>query len=210
MRLRKKHWATPELKENEYIYFDPVDKKGKWHETFGNENPIYLELGAGRGSFSLKKAEENPNINYLPLEIETNVFVYAGRLYKEKGLKNILGIRGAAEKLFEFFEEDEVDRIYINFCNPWPKPRQHKRRLSHPRLLNLYKVILKNGGEIELKTDDRPFFEDTVDYFKEEGFEILNIDYDLGLKEGDTITEYESKWRSMEVPICYIRVKLNK
>lgn len=156
-------------------------------------------------------AENNPNINYVALEMESNVFVYAGRIYQEKGLKNILGIRGVAERLLEFFAEDEVAKIYINFCNPWPKPRQHKRRLSHPRMLALYKEILKNGGEVELKTDDRSFFEDTIEYFlQDDNFEILEIDYNLPIKEGAIITEYEKKWRGLKVPICYIKVRLNK
>lgn len=158
MRLRKKHWAIPELEKNELIYFEPMDNKGNWRKVFKNNNPIYLELGAGRGKFSITMAEKNPDIDFIAFEMEANAFVYAGRLFKESQVENILGIRADAQRLLEFFAEDEIDKIFINFCNPWPKPRQHKRRLSHPRFLDLYQVVLKNGGEIELKTDDKDFF----------------------------------------------------
>ncbi len=211
MRLRYKEWAIPELRDNKYIFFDPDENKGRWHEIFGNDRPIYLEIGAGRGRFSLQSASDNPDINYIALEMEAGAFVYAGRLFKESCLENIYGIRAVAEKLLDFFEEDEIDGIYINFCNPWPKNRQHKRRLTHPRLLELYRHILKNSGLIELKTDDRSFFEDSIDYFKSCGFELVEVDFDLPEdKEGNIVTEYESKWRSKGIAICYLKAKLLK
>lgn len=211
MRLRYKPWAIPEMQENEFIYFDPVENKGRWREVFGNDNPIYLEIGAGRGKFALISAERNPDVNYIALEMDANAFVYASRKFKESQLENLLGVRTVAQRLLEFFDESEIDRIYINFCNPWPKNRQHKKRLSHPRFLELYKVVLKNGGTIELKTDDRPFFDDTVEYFEDSVFEILDVDYDLAADKGDNIvTEYESKWRSRGIKINYIKVKLKK
>ena len=206
MRLRYKEWAIPELEENKLIYFDPVDNKGRWNEVFVNDNPIHLEIGAGKGRFTTEIAKRNPDINFIALEMEAGAFVYASRLFVESGQENIRGIRTMAQKLLEYFEKDEIDKIYINFCNPWPKNRQHKRRLTHPRLLKLYKVILKSKGQIQLKTDDLDFFEDSISYFEKEDFEILEIDYDLPPdKNENIITEYESKWRNQGVKIKYLK-----
>lgn len=209
MRIRFKKFAIPELQENDLVYFDPKNNNGRWNEIFENNNPIHLEIGAGRGGFVATLAEQNPDINYVAIEMDANILVYAGRLFLERSLKNIRAIRGFAEYLGDHFNEDEISKIYINFSNPWPKKKHLKRRLTHPRHLKIYKEILKNGGEIEFKTDDRPFFEDSLEYFKESGFEILEYSFDLKLedKPENIVTEYESKWRRMGVPICYARVK---
>lgn len=209
MRIRFKKFAIPELQENDLVYFDPKNNNGRWNEIFENTNPIHLEIGAGRGGFVATLAEQNPDINYVAIEMDANILVYAGRLFLEHSFKNIRAIRGFAEYLGDHFNEDEISKIYINFSNPWPKKKQHKRRLTHPRHLKIYKEILKNGGEIEFKTDDRPFFEDSLEYFKESGFKILEYSFDLKLedKPENIVTEYERKWRGMGVPICYARVK---
>lgn len=209
MRLRYKPWAIPELEENKLVYFDPKENKGRWKEVFGNNNPIHLDIGAGRGKFSTIKAQNNPNINYVAIEFDAKAFVYAGRKFEEAGLTNIRGIKDIAQKLSEFFEENEVDKLYINFSNPWPKRSQHKRRLTHPLFLRMYKNILKNGGEIEYKTDNRDFFEDSLVYFEKMGFEIIEKTRDLKPedKPDNIVTEYEEKWRGMGVPICYAKIK---
>lgn len=210
MRLRYKAWAKPELEANKFIFFDPVDKKGRWKEEFDNLNPIYLELGAGRGKFSAVSAEENPAINYIGVEMENKAFVYASRLYEERELKNIRGIAGRVEKLAEYFDDGEVDRIYINFCNPWPKNRQQKRRLTHPRQLAIYETILKAGGEIHFKTDDEGLFEDSIGYLEAENFEILEIERDLPAEyRGNIVTEYEKKWRDRGIKIKFLRARLS-
>lgn len=210
MRLRYKEWAVPELEENELIFIAPNENKGKWQEIFGNDNRIELEIGGGYGAFAIEKAKRNPDINFITLEMDSNVFVYAGRDFKESGLTNIRGVRALAQNSPQYFAEDEISKIYINFCNPWPKKRQHKRRLTHPRFLNMYKYYLKKGGEIEFKTDDRDFFIDSLEYFKDTGYEILEYSYDLTMEEkpDNIITEYEQKWRFLNVPINYCRVKL--
>lgn len=210
MRLRYKPWAIPELQDNELVYFDPKENKGKWRDIFGNDNPIHLDIGAGRGKFTAVMAVENPNINYVALELDAKAFVYAGRMFKEAEVENIRAIKDVAQKLGEFFDEDEVDKIYINFCNPWPKRSQHRRRLTHPNFLEIYKKIMKKGGEIELKTDNRPFFEDSLVYFEKNEFEFIEKTFDLKLeeKEDNVITDYEAKWRGMGIPICYTRVRL--
>lgn len=211
MRLGYKPWAMGELEDNELIHFSPTENKGSWRKIFHNDNPIYLEIGAGRGRFTRISAELNPDINYIALEMEAGAFVYAGRLFLESGLKNIQGIKAKAEEIPEIFVEDEVDRIYINFCNPWPKNRQHKRRLTHPRHLDLYKRILKAGGLVILKTDDRDFFEDSIKYFEKSGFTCFDIDYNLPADARDNIvTEYETRWRSQGVNICELKARNEK
>lgn len=206
MRLRFKANAIPEMKENDKIYFYPKDKRGKWSEVFGNNNPIHLEIGAGKGDFIIEMAKRNPDINFIALEMNTNAFVIASRKIKEEELTNVIGLVDYAEDLEEAFADGEISHIYINFSTPWPKTKHHKRRLSHPRFLQIYKNILIDGGVVEQKTDDRSFFDDSLKYYKEFGMEILEISYDL--KEEDSIvTEYERKWRDRGVPINYAKVK---
>lgn len=205
MRLRKKHWAIPEMQENVQVYFDGKKYKGHWKEVFGNENPIYIEIGSGKGAFTTELSKRNPDINYIMIEKETNAFVYACRKIKEEQLLNVRALPAEAEDLVEYFENGEVERIYINFCNPWPKPRHHKRRLTHPRLLEIYKEILKGKSEIYMKTDDLDLFDASLEYVSENGFEIIKADKDMKLENypENIVTEYESKWRSQGIPIKY-------
>lgn len=207
MRLRKKHFALPELEENKKVFLHPEVNKGTWAEIFKNDNPIHLELGAGRGGFALAMAEKNPAINFLALDLEANVFVYAGRLIKEADLDNLFGILARAENLADYFAKGEVSKIYINFCNPWPKPRQHKRRLTHPRLLEVYKNILKAGAELEVKTDDEGLYVDSLEYFKDSAFEIVDATDDLKINDDLILTDYEKKWRAQNIKIKYIKAK---
>ncbi|MDU5230012.1 MAG: tRNA (guanosine(46)-N7)-methyltransferase TrmB, partial [Anaerococcus sp.] len=148
MRLRYKPNAIPEMKENDRIFFYPRDMKGKWQEVFDNDNPIHLEIGAGKGDFIIEKAKSHPDINFIALEMNTNAFVIASRKIKEEELKNVIGLIDYGEELTEAFGEDEIDHIYINFSTPWPKTKHHKRRLSHPRFLERYQKIIKNEGII--------------------------------------------------------------
>lgn len=210
MRMRFKPHAIPELEENELIFFTPTELKGKWNEKFNNNNPVHLEIGAGFGKFILTKAERNPDINYVAMEMDERVLVTTAKSFVDSGLNNILGIRNKAELLSSFFEKNEVSKIYLNFSNPWPKRSQHKRRLTHPQLLNVYKKILKVGSEIVFKTDQRGFFDDSIKYFERNGFELLDISYDLGVDdiEDHIITEYEAKWRANGDRIHYLRAKL--
>lgn len=212
MRLRKKHWAVPELEQNPYIFFEPEVYKGKWNTVFGNENPLYLEIGSGKGSFITKMSKIEPNKNFVGVEMETNAFAYAARKIAEEECFNVRGISGNAENLLDVFGANEVDRIYINFCNPWPKKRHHKRRLTHPRFLEKYKTFMKPDAEIRLKTDDRPFFEDSLEYFEECGFEVLLCTFDMKLEDypDNIVTEYEAKWRSRNIPICHAIIKLKE
>lgn len=209
MRLRKKHFAIPEMKENPYVDFDGDQHKGKWQEVFKNNNDIYLEIGSGKGAFISQIAENNKNINYVGIDLETNALVYAGRKLLEDELENARLIPMNAQDLDQVFDHDEISGIYINFCNPWPKNRQHKRRLTHPRFLEIYKKFLKKGAIIQLKTDDLDFFEDSLKYAEEFGLETVAVDYDKKIEGEDYIvTEYEKKWRDSNIPIKFAQFKI--
>lgn len=206
MRLRYKPNAIPEMKENDRIFFYPRDMKEKWQEVFDNDNPIHLEIGAGKGDFIIEKAKSHPDINFIALEMNTNAFVIASRKIKEEELKNVIGLIDYGEELTEAFGKDEIDHIYINFSTPWPKTKHHKRRLSHPRFLERYQKIIKNEGIIEQKTDDLDFFKDSLKYYEDFGLEILESNYDLP-EEESIVTEYERKWRERKKPIYYAKAK---
>ena len=177
MRLRFKENAIPEIKENPLIYFDGKENKGKWKEIFGNDNEIYLEIGSGRGDFLIEIAKDNPDINFIGLEVNTNAFVVASRKIRENELTNVRGLIADAENLEEIFENEEISRIYLNFSTPWPKRRHHKRRLSHERFLNRYKNIIKDKAVLELKTDNKELYEASVKYFEEFSMDIIEKDF---------------------------------
>ena len=187
MRMRKKPWARPELESCDFFVIKPSDYKGKWRETFvRKDNPIYLELGCGKGTFMAVHASENKDINYIAIDIKDEVLVLAKRnIEKAFEDKNevIANVKLMAQEIAiideMLSEEDVIDRIYINFCNPWPKERHKKRRLTHTRQLENYKKFLNDNGEIWFKTDDDELFEESIEYFKESGFNIEYITYDL-------------------------------
>lgn len=206
MRLRHKPNAIPEMRENNKICFDASVNKGKWKEIFGNDNPIHLEIGAGKGDFVTQMANLHKDINYIALEMNTNAFVVASRKMLDEDMKNVRGIIGNAENLEEFFEKGEIDKIYLNFSTPWPKKRHHKRRLSHKRFLDRYKKIISDGAEIELKTDNEDFFDASCIYFEDFGMEIEEVDRDLDMNKS-VVTEYEAKFRKRDMPIYFVSAK---
>lgn len=206
MRLRHKANAIPHMKESPYIIFEPENHKGLWKELFKNNNEIELEIGAGKGDFIVDKAINNPEINFLALEMNTNAFVSACKKIEENELKNVYGIVGKAEDLIEMFGENEISKIYLNFSTPWPKKRHNKRRLSHENFLKLYQVICKTGAEIELKTDNEEFFDASISYMEDFGIEILMVDRDLA-EENSIVTEYERKFRNRNMPIFHLIAK---
>ncbi len=214
MRLRKKPWARPELEACNFFIVNPSEYKGKWRESFNNDNPIYLELGCGKGTFVAVHGSENPNINYVAIDIKDEVLVLAKRnienAYNEKGLE-VNNLKLMAQEIFlindVFGKEDIVDRIYINFCNPWPKERHKKRRLTYPTQLEKYKEFLSEDGRIYFKTDDDELFEESLVYFKESGFEIEYITYDLHKSDfvGNVRTEHENMFSEQGIKIkCLI------
>ena len=187
MRMRKKPWARPELEGCDFFVIKPSDYKGKWRETFvRKDNPIYLELGCGKGTFMAVHASENKDINYIAIDIKDEVLVLAKRniekAFEDKNevIDNVKLMAQEIAIIDEMLsEEDVIDTIYINFCNPWPKERHKKRRLTHTRQLENYKKFLNDNGEIWFKTDDDELFEESIEYFKESGFNIEYITYDL-------------------------------
>lgn len=206
MRLRHKPNAIPTMKESPYIIFDPENHKGSFKDLFKNDNDIELEIGAGKGDFIVNKAISDPDKNFLALEMNTNAFVSACRKIEENELSNVYGIVGKAEELSEMFDEREISKIYLNFSTPWPKKRHHKRRLSHENFLKLYQVICKRGSEIELKTDNKDFFDSSLTYMEDFGMDIVEVERDL--KEEDSIvTEYERKFRDRDMPIFFLKAK---
>ena len=201
MRIRYKKWARPELEACKFYIDNPEDYKGKWHEVFKKKQPLHIELGCGKGAFIAELASSNKNINYIAVDLVDAMLGQAKRnieaKYKELGLEpeNIIITRHDIERILLFMsKEDVVDRIYINFCNPWPKPKHKKKRLTHTKQLMLYREFLKDGGEIYFKTDDDGLFNESLKYFEEAGFEIISKTYDLhneNIFENNIETEHE-------------------
>lgn len=186
MRIRFKAWARPELEASEFYIDNPEDYKGKWKELFENKNPIHLELGCGKGQFISNLAVKNDNINYIAIDLVDAMLGLAKRnietIYKErnKDVKNVFITRYDIERILNIFDKDDnIERIYINFCNPWPRGKHRKKRLTHTRQLAKYREFLKDGGEIYFKTDDDGLFYDSIKYFEDTDFKILNKTYDL-------------------------------
>lgn len=204
MRIRYKKWARPELEACPFYIDNPEENKGKWHEVFKNKNSIHMELGCGKGSFISKLAVKNPNINYIAVDLVDAMLGLSKRnieeSYKEaeRDTNNIILTRHDIERILQFMsKEDTVDRIYINFCNPWPKPKHKKKRLTHTKQLMLYKEFLKENGEIYFKTDDDGLFTDSLNYFEEAGFKIISKTYDLhseNIFENNIETEHEKMY----------------
>lgn len=213
MRIRYKKWARPELEASEFYIDEPEKLKGKWKEEFENsQNPLHLELGCGKGQFISKLAVQNQNINYLAIDLVDAMLGLAKRNieeeYKLNNLepKNVRITRFDIERILLILDkQDKVDRIYINFCNPWPKGKHRKKRLTHTRQLEKYKEFLVPNGEVYFKTDDDGLFESSLGYFEEAGFEIVKKTYDLhedDIFDGKNIeTEHEKMFSDEGIKI---------
>lgn len=213
MRIRFKPWARPEL-EASYFYEDnPEEYIGKWKEKFKNENnPLYIELGCGKGSFISELAFSNQNINYIAVDLVDAMLGLAKRKVEEKyslnniKVENLILVRYDIERILNIFNKnDKIERIYINFCNPWPKAKHKKKRLTHTRQLEKYKEFLVEGGEIYFKTDDDELFKDSLNYFTETGFEIISKTLNLhqnDIFDGQNIvTEHEKMFSDEGIKI---------
>jgi tRNA (guanine-N7-)-methyltransferase len=209
MRLRKKWWAKPELEKDSKVIFTPSEFKGKWKELFDNDQPIHLELGCGRGRFITELARENPKINYLAMDLHHELLVKVLRKANENHLNNLRIVPMNIENIDEVFSRDEIEKIYINFCNPWPSNRHHRRRLTHPNFLKRYQTFLKKESEVWFKTDDEALFAESLNYFKMAGFTELYRTYDLGLSDfrGNIQTEYEEKFSNQGIRIKFAQFK---
>lgn len=210
MRMRRKPWARPELAACDFFVDNPKKNRGRWADCFKKKQPLHLELGCGKGSFVGKIAYDHPNINYIGVDIKSEVLAVGRRnivkIFGEQPVENILLTAQNIELIEDIFSpEDVIERIYINFCNPWGREKHKKRRLTHIRQLNHYKTFLKKGSEIRFKTDDDGLFEESLEYFKEAGFEIAYITRDLHNSdvEYNIETEHEKMFSAEGIPIKY-------
>ena len=212
MRIRYKPWARPELEASSFYEDNPEEYKGKWKEKFKNkENPIHLELGCGKGQFISRLASKNSNINYIAIDLVDAMLGLAKRNVEEeyklqnKEVDNLILTRFDIERILLILnKEDNIKRIYINFCNPWPKGKHRKKRLTHTRQLEKYKQFLAENGEVYFKTDDDDLFNSSLIYFEEAGFEIVKKTYDLHSESDfwDNIeTEHEKMFSEQGIKI---------
>ena len=219
MRIRFKPWARPELEAAPFYIDNPEACKGRWKEQFKNPNqPFHLELGCGKGTFISELASENLNINYLAIDLVDAMLGLAKRkieeVYnsKQEEINNVILTRFDIERILLILDKsDKVDRIYINFCNPWPKGKHRKKRLTHTRQLEKYKEFLdREKGEIHFKTDDDDLFTSSINYFEETGFNIIRKTYDLHNEKNwyNIETEHEKMFTEQGIKIKALIAKL--
>ena len=213
MRLRNVKGSREQIAANEYTIKDAEQIKGQWKDYFQDGKPIQLEIGMGKGKFLMQLAEKNPQIHYIGIEKYSSVLLRAVEKQDELRLSNLRFIRMDAENICDVFAKGEVDRIYLNFSDPWPKDRHAKRRLTSRQFLERYTDILKDDGYVEFKTDNRGLFDFSVEEVKESPkWELTTVTYDLhndaDLVEGNVMTEYEEKFSSQGNPICKLIARL--
>lgn len=212
MRIRRKPWARPELAVCPFFVDEAEKNRGKWHTAFKKEQPLHLELGCGKGGFAAQIALKNPDVNYLAVDIKPDMLGVARRnvvrLFEEndREVDNLILTAYNVEKIEQMLApEDRVERIYINFCNPWPRGKHNKRRLTYPIKLEKYKQFLAKGGEIRFKTDDLPLFEDSLEYFEQSGYQIVYKTNDLHNSDvrDNILTEHEIMFSEEGIKINY-------
>ncbi|MGS7042808.1 tRNA (guanosine(46)-N7)-methyltransferase TrmB [Streptococcus pyogenes] len=197
MRVRKRKGAEEHLANNpHYVILNPEDAKGRWHDVFGNDRPIHIEVGSGKGGFITGMALKNPDINYIGIDIQLSVLSYALDKVLASEVPNVKLLRVDGSSLTNYFEDGEVDMMYLNFSDPWPKTKHEKRRLTYKDFLDTYKRILPEHGEIHFKTDNRGLFEYSLASFSQYGMTLRQIWLDLHASnyEGNVMTEYEKKF----------------
>ncbi|MDQ0245942.1 tRNA (guanine-N7-)-methyltransferase [Bacillus fengqiuensis] len=210
MRLRNKPWASEKIGQYpQYVVSNPEEYKGKWNEAFKNENPLHIEVGTGKGQFLLGMAKQNPHINYIGIEVYESVIVSALDRLIEAELPNFKLLNVNAEELEKYFTKDDVERVYLNFSDPWPKKRHAKRRLTYKSFLQSYENILVDEGEIHFKTDNQGLFEFSLMSFSEYGLllKFLSLDLHKSDFEGNIMTEYEEKFSQKGQRIYRCEVK---
>lgn len=220
MRIRKKKWAEPELAVCGFFVKNPDEYAGKWKSAFKNGLPIYLEVGCGKGAFAGQFALKNPDKNILAVDIKIDMLGVGRRsivkLFEDAGkteddITNLLLVNYNVEQIDRIItDEDKIQGIFINFCNPWPRPKHNKRRLTFPKKLEMYKRFLAKDGEIRFKTDDDNLFADSLKYFEECGYEILYTTYDLHSSDvtDNLETEHEKMFSEQGVKIKYCSAKI--
>ena len=222
MRLRNIPRANDVIAASPLVIQDPKTQRGLWQNVFGNDHPIHIEVGMGKGRFITDLAKKHPEINYIGIERYTSVLLRAVEKLQEKEQpedgaeqpentrqdipKNLYFICMDATELPEVFAPEEVDRIYLNFSDPWPKDRHAKRRLTSRQFMARYDIILKPDGQVEFKTDNKDLFDFSLEEIKEADWELPVVTFDLHndsvLNEGNVMTEYETRFSQMGNPIC--------
>lgn len=206
MRLRNIPGAREAIGVSKYVIPEESECAGKWSELFGNGQPLHIEIGTGKGRFIMELAAIHPEINYVGIEKYSSVLFRATQKMEEDPLPNVRFIRMEAEHILRYFEKNEVERVYLNFSDPWPKERHAKRRLVSREFLDRYRVLLRQGGHLEFKTDNRDLFDFGVEQAETARWEILEITYDLHhdaiMNAGNIMTEYEERFSSKGNPIC--------
>ncbi len=210
MRARHKPWADDYLKDNqELVELNPVENKGKWQQLISKDKPLHLEIGTGKGQFIEGMAAQYPYIHFIGIELVKSIIVSAVEKVKDAERSNVTLINEDAQDLSDLFEDDEIDQIYLNFSDPWPKNRHEKRRLTYHAFLEQYQRILKPNGELVLKTDNRGLFEYSLVSFSQFGCILEEVTLDLHALEDPTnvMTEYEEKFSAKGQPIYRCRVQ---
>lgn len=203
MRMRKKPNLIPRMEKCAAVQIkEPKALKGKWKSEFSDKKSLWLELGCGKGRFTLGTAQENPDVMLLAVEKVADAMVIGMERVCAAEVQNVRFIEMDALELREVFERGEIDRIFINFCDPWPKSRDAKHRLTAPGFLRRYADLLENGGEIHFKTDNRPLFDWSLEQFSAEGWELREVTTDLHA-DGvcGVMTDYEAKFHAEGIPI---------
>ena len=205
MRLRNVTGSREMIADSRFVIHEPEKQKGKWKEVFGNDNPINIEIGMGKGRFMMDMAASHPDINYIGIEKYSTVLLRAVQKMEENELPNLVFIRMDAEDITEVFDKGEVDKIYLNFSDPWPKDRHAKRRLPSKEFLARYDQFLKPEGRLEFKTDNKDLFDFALEELEPAGWKLEAMTRDLHHDEkmfvGNIMTEYEEKFSSMGNPI---------
>ncbi len=217
MRIRKKKWAEPELAVCDFFVKNPEEHAGKWNETFNNGLPLYLEIGCGKGGFAGQFAVKNPDKNIIAVDIKIDMLGVGRRniveIFKNEGktdadITNLLLVNYNVEQIDKIItKDDKIQGMFINFCNPWPRPKHNKRRLTFPKKLEMYKNFLDENAEIRFKTDDDALFADSLEYFEQSGYEIIYKTCDLHNSDvTDNIeTEHEKMFSAEGIKIKYLR-----
>lgn len=203
MRMRKRKNLEARLEACRCVTLNPEGIINT-DQIFGNNNPVQLEIGCGKGAFTLENAKRNPDINFIAIEKERNVIVLAMEKIIREDIKNVRFICCNAENITNFFAENSIDKIYLNFSCPFPKKRYAKHRLTHKNFLDLYKTVLPAKHEVHFKTDNREFFEFSLNSFCDSNWKLQNITLDLHnsiFNENNIVTEYEEKFSSQGFPI---------
>lgn len=201
MRLKHRPWGDTFIEEHPELIITKDRVENSNFNEFISRDPLELEIGIGRGDFILQKSLNNPAINYLGVEKAFMAAAISGKKVIDYKLNNLLIVSMDINYLFDKLKNESLNNIYLNFSDPWPKKRQHKRRLTYPTILEQYYSLLKIGGRIYFKTDNDDLFADSINYFNSSKFKVESIDYDYNLQDGDCLTEYEQKFRLQGVKI---------